>query len=135
MGAFAQGEAWLKTAVEECFSYDQNHTRCESTDQQWIYKQRRADMETINLTVSGMTCGSCVKHVEKAIHSIEGVEKVAVDLDSGLVKVDGSSSQSIQAIIAALDEAGYPAQVTSDPVNQTKVQRRSCKSVSSCCCN
>ena len=27
-------------------------------------------METINLTVSGMTCGACVKHVEKAINSI-----------------------------------------------------------------
>ena len=92
-------------------------------------------METINLAVSGMTCGSCVKHVEKAIHAIEGVEKVEVDLDSGSVKVDASSSQSIQAIIAALDEAGYPAQVTSDSTNQTKVQRRSCRSGSSCCCN
>ena len=85
-------------------------------------------METINLAVSGMTCGSCVKHVEKAIHAFEGVEKVEVDLDSGAVKVDASSSQSIQVIIAALDEAGYPAQVTSDSTNQTKVQRRSCRS-------
>ncbi len=92
-------------------------------------------METINLTVSGMTCGSCVRHVEKAIHAIEGVEKVEVDLDSGSVKVDGSSSQSIQAIIASLDEAGYQAQVNSDSFNEAKVQRRSCRSGSSCCCN
>ena len=49
-------------------------------------------METINLTVSGMTCGACVKHVEKAINSILGVKKVEVDLASGVVKVEGDVS-------------------------------------------
>jgi hypothetical protein len=35
VGAFDQGEAWLKTAVEECFSYDQNHTRIGEAAQQF----------------------------------------------------------------------------------------------------
>ena len=56
---------------------------------------QRASMETVNLTVSGMICGACVKHVEKAINSIVGVDKVEVDLVSGVVKVEGKLSQQV----------------------------------------
>jgi copper chaperone CopZ len=90
-------------------------------------------METINLTVSGMTCGACVRHVEKAINSIVGVKKVEVDLASGEVKVEGNVSQHVQEMIAALEEIGYPAQVATDV--SSKAKSGSCKSGSSCCCN
>ena len=90
-------------------------------------------MEVINLTVSGMTCGACVKHVEKAINSIAGVQKVEVDLASGAVKVEGNVSQQIKEMIAALEEEGYPAQVTTEV--SSKAKSGSCKSSSSCCCN
>jgi copper chaperone len=83
-------------------------------------------METINLTVSGMTCGACVKHVEKAINSIAGVQKVEVDLASGAVKVEGDVSQHVKEIIAALEEDGYPAQATIDV--PSKAKSGSCKS-------
>jgi copper chaperone CopZ len=92
-------------------------------------------METINLTVSGMTCGACVKHVEKAINSIAGVEKVEVDLASGAVKVEGHVLQHVKEIIAALEEDGYPAKISSDASPQAKAKSGSCKSGSSCCCN
>ena len=90
-------------------------------------------METINLTVSGMTCGACVKHVEKAISSIAGVRKVEVDLASGAVRVEGDVTQHIKEIIAALVEDGYPAQVSVGISSEAKSS--SCKSGSSCCCN
>jgi copper chaperone CopZ len=90
-------------------------------------------METINLTVSGMTCGTCVKHVEKAINSIAGVQKVEVDLGSGAVKVEGNVSQHVKEIIAALEKDGYSAQVSTDV--SSKVKSGSCKSGSNCCCN
>ena len=90
-------------------------------------------METINLTVSGMTCGACVRHVEKAINSIAGVQKVEVDLASGAVKVEGDVSQRVKEIIAALEEDGYLAQVSTDVFSKAK--SGSCKSGSSCCCN
>ena len=90
-------------------------------------------METINLTVSGMTCGACVKHVEKAINSIAGVQKVEVDLASGAVKVEGDVSQRVKEIVAALEEDGYLAQVSTDV--SSKAKSGSCKSGSSCCCN
>ena len=92
-------------------------------------------METINLTVSGMTCGACVKHVEKAINLIVGVQKVEVDLASGAVKVEGNVSQHVKEIIAALEEDGYPAKISSDTSTQAKAKSGSCKSGTSCCCN
>ena len=92
-------------------------------------------METINLTVSGMTCGACVKHVEKAINSIVGVEKVEVDLTSGEVRVEGNVSQHVKEMIAALEEDGYPAKISSDTSPQAKAKSGSCKSGTSCCCN
>jgi copper chaperone CopZ len=90
-------------------------------------------METIKLIVSGMTCGACVKHVEKVVHSIAGVQKTEVDLASGVVKVEGDVSQHIKEMIAALEESGYSAQVSTDL--SSKVKSSSCRSISSCCCN
>lgn len=90
-------------------------------------------MEIINLKVSGMTCGSCVKHVEKAIHSIAGVEKVEVDLASGAVKLEGNISQKVKEIIAVLEKNGYSAQVSTGETS--KVKSDLYRSGSSCCCS
>ena len=89
-------------------------------------------MDSIHLTVGGMTCGNCVKHVEKAINSIAGVKGVEVDLASGSVKVDGDIAQKVTEIIAVLEEGGYPAKVAADKAEEAK--GGSCKSGSSCCC-
>ena len=92
-------------------------------------------MEIIHLVVSGMTCGTCVKHVEKAIKSIAGVSEVEVDLTSGSVKVEGDVSKNVNAIITALEEDGYPAKVIEEESLNKKMESKSCKSSSGCCCN
>ena len=68
-------------------------------------------MESIQLTVTGMTCGNCVKHVDHAIRTIAGVKDVQVDLASGNVSVQGEFAQGLEPIIAALAEEGYPSTV------------------------
>ena len=95
--------------------------------------EKKDVMETVNLIVSGMTCGACVKHVEKAINSITGVVQVEVDLASGVVKIEGNVSQHVKEIIAALEKDGYPAQVGVDL--SSKAKSASCKSGKSCFCN
>jgi copper chaperone len=90
-------------------------------------------MEIINLSVSGMTCDACVKHVEKAINSIAGVQKVEVDLTSGAVKVQGNVSQHVKEMIVALEESGYCAEVSAEV--SSKVKSSSCRNIPSCCCN
>ena len=58
--------------------------------------------------ISGMTCNHCVMRVEKAINSVEGVDKVKVSLAKGLAKVKGEHSS--QELIEAVQEAGYEAE-------------------------
>jgi copper ion binding protein len=60
------------------------------------------------LTVEGMTCSSCVRHVESALRELEGIEDVEVKLKDGRVRVEYDPSRStIGEMIQALDEAGY----------------------------
>jgi copper chaperone CopZ len=62
-------------------------------------------METRVYRVQGMTCGGCAKHVEKALRSVPGVTKVAVDLAKGTAAVDGTAS--FGAMAASVEAAGY----------------------------
>ena len=66
--------------------------------------------EQTTFTVTGMTCGNCVKHVTEELTEIDGVTDVAVDLVAGgdspvTITTEGPVTQD--AIAAAVDEAGY----------------------------
>ena len=60
--------------------------------------------------VDKMSCGGCVKHVTKAIQSVESGASVTVDLATGKVEVT-PAPQDAQAVIRAITEAGYPAAI------------------------
>ena len=66
---------------------------------------------TTDLIVSGMTCGHCQTAVTQALKAVPGVENVNVDLQSGMAQVQGQADQ--QALIAAVKEEGYGAQLRS----------------------
>lgn len=61
----------------------------------------------LELKVSGMTCGGCVKSVTRAVKALDADADVKVDLASGRVSIDGEVSE--QDVIRALDDAGYEA--------------------------
>ncbi len=64
------------------------------------------------LEVTGMSCGSCVRHVSSALGDLAGVRRVQVRLQDGVVEVTHDASLTSKAkLIAALDEAGYAARV------------------------
>lgn len=92
-------------------------------------------MPQINLNVQGMTCGSCVKHVTKAIESLGGVESVHVDLQSGRVQVSRATNQS-DDLIHALDEEGYPSSLDLDEQSSPVAEKKSGGGCGGggCCC-
>jgi len=63
----------------------------------------------IVLEVGNMTCGKCVGRVERALQAVPGVTAASVDLAAGRARVEGAADAG--AMIAALEDAGYPAQV------------------------
>ncbi|KPQ00995.1 MAG: Au2+ exporting ATPase GolT [Bacteroidetes bacterium HLUCCA01] len=62
----------------------------------------------IQLSVRGMTCASCVAHVEKAMQGVDGVRQAEVNLatEEARVQVEGASAA---ALIRAIEKAGYEA--------------------------
>lgn len=70
-------------------------------------------MTTVELSVQGMTCGSCVKHVTNALQSVAGVNRVEVDLANGRATVEGELASGAAPLIAALASEDYPAQLAS----------------------
>ena len=66
--------------------------------------------------VSGMSCAACSARVESAVGALDGVDTCAVNLLTGSMTVEGSTSDS--AIISAVEKAGYGA--TFDGNEKTK---------------
>lgn len=72
------------------------------------------------LTIEGMTCGSCVRHVDRALRTLRGVDKVEVKLRDGIAIVQHDASKAtVGALIAALREAGYESQARSERVSSS----------------
>jgi copper ion binding protein len=64
--------------------------------------------EETTLDVTGMTCQSCVRHVDKALRKIDGVSEVEVHLEQGKVRVKHDPARAtVPSMIAALKKAGY----------------------------
>jgi copper chaperone len=70
-------------------------------------------MNTTELNVSGMTCGHCLAAVTKALKTVAGVTDAHVDLASGKATVTVTGTPDPQALIAAVTDEGYGAQVAS----------------------
>jgi len=56
-------------------------------------------------SVTGMTCASCVRHVEKALMGSTGVTSAAVNLATATVTVDGTAT--FEALALQVEDAGY----------------------------
>lgn len=62
-------------------------------------------MET-KYIVTGMTCGHCVAAVTEEVQAIDGVQDVKVQLEGGEMVVVSEQQLPLEAIRAAVDEAG-----------------------------
>ncbi|MDG3066620.1 heavy metal translocating P-type ATPase [Thauera mechernichensis] len=60
-----------------------------------------------SLNIAGMTCASCVAHVEKALLKVEGVQAASVNLATETASVTASASVPLSALIEAVAKAGY----------------------------
>ena len=71
-------------------------------------------LDFCTLDVKGMTCASCISHVEKAISKINGVQAVTVNLatEQAKIRFHQNHQVSIANIIEAIDKSGYSAQIS-----------------------
>ncbi len=59
----------------------------------------------IELQVEGATCGGCVKSIENAVSRLDGISSVSFDLETGLLKVDGTVNK--EQVEEAVTLAGF----------------------------
>lgn len=57
--------------------------------------------------IDTMTCGGCVRRVTAAVQSVDSDATVTANVGEHRVDIQSTSTQ--QALIAALENAGYPA--------------------------
>ena len=69
------------------------------------------EMKEKHLKVEGMMCEHCVAHVTKALEGVKGVKNVRVSLDEGTAVVDAGLLVSDKSLVAAVEEAGYKAEM------------------------
>jgi P-type Cu+ transporter len=59
------------------------------------------------ISVTGMTCQNCVRHVIEALASLPGVRSTEVDLQAGSASLDTDREVPAAELAHALEEAGY----------------------------
>ena len=75
-------------------------------------KETNKTPRQLQLPVEGMTCASCVAHVEGALKGVPGVSSVKVNLATEKAAVDLESEDvSPEALVKAVDGAGYAVPV------------------------
>jgi copper chaperone len=64
----------------------------------------------MNIKISGMTCGHCVKAVTEALAKVSGVTQVkGVNINDRIAQIEGTPDP--QQLIAAVKNEGYAATI------------------------
>ena len=81
--------------------------------------------QSLELSIDGMTCASCVGRVERALAKVPGVKSVSVNLANERAHLELLGQVDPQSLIAAVTKAGYNASVweVEHPTTDTQQQR------------
>ncbi|MDP2448207.1 heavy metal translocating P-type ATPase [Polaromonas sp.] len=75
--------------------------------------------QTVQLSIEGMTCASCVARVEKALLKVPGVTSAQVNLATETAEVKlASRDLDVSALTAAVAKAGYAARAIAEEKRQ-----------------
>ena len=72
-------------------------------------EDRLSQIETVSLSVSGMTCAACVMHVEHALADVPGVAEARVNLATERAIIEVPEGLSLDVLASAVKDAGYGA--------------------------
>ena len=74
------------------------------------------------LRIHGASCASCVSKIESALQEVEGVKEAAMNLAQSTVSVAGGAS--VEALINAIEAAGYDAEGITDSSDQSVLDEK-----------
>ena len=65
--------------------------------------------QTTELTITGMTCATCVGRVEKALLKVPGVRSASVNLAAETARIEMVGDVPAYVLVEAVESAGYTA--------------------------
>jgi len=68
--------------------------------------------QSVVLDITGMTCASCVRRVERALGKVGGVEAATVNFAAETAHVTLEDEVPVESLIAAVEKAGYEAKLS-----------------------
>ena len=76
-----------------------------------VSADRAASAVVTELSVEGMTCNNCARHVTEAIQSVPGVRSASVALEAGRASVrwTAEAAPNPASLVEAIKRAGYVA--------------------------
>lgn len=80
--------------------------------------------QSLELSIDGMTCASCVGRVERALAKVPGVKSVSVNLANERAHLELLGQIDPQTLIAAVTKAGYSASIWEVELPQTDNQQQ-----------
>ncbi|CAJ6417024.1 copper-translocating P-type ATPase [Burkholderia pseudomallei] len=103
--------ATVATAPAATGNADARHGRARDEDDDAAAAPHTA---AVTLTIGGMTCGGCARRVEQALAAVRGVADAKVDLATTSAKASVARDVDSQTLVAAVEQAGYRANVVRD---------------------
>lgn len=62
---------------------------------------------TVSMKIDGMHCDGCLRSVEKAATSVEGVSNLSVSLESGELTAEIARPELIDALKGVIEDCGF----------------------------
>jgi copper chaperone CopZ len=85
-------------------------------------------MESKQITISGISCMSCVTKIEKALYGNSAIERVSVDKETGIATISGKSIPHTDVLTILIEQAGdYTVGATSVDPGASKESSQSYK--------
>ncbi|XP_043228491.1 copper-transporting ATPase 1-like isoform X1 [Amphibalanus amphitrite] len=82
---------------------------------------------TVHLSISGMTCQSCVRKIERTVAERPGVRRVSVDLAAAVGQFEVVGPISDQQLVDWVKELGFGAQLATELECRMTIENMSCQ--------
>jgi len=70
-------------------------------------EKRKLEIMTTEIQIENLKCGGCAATIKKGILSLDGIEKVNIDVEKSIVSVS-SRNENLEEIKSKLSKLGYP---------------------------
>lgn len=76
------------------------------------------------ISVENIKCGGCAGTITKKITELDGVDSTEVEIEAGVVKIDGAEGLR-ETLVATLLKLGYPETGTAEGIAAAKAKAKS----------